>query len=98
MSTQLLPPVKMPQLSGGRERARTLASPLSGKMTEQQVRLDCRQLVAGTASFADEIIKRVLVQGCAERLIVEYAGGSFASYLLDAARDHGVAQQIEFIY
>lgn len=97
MNTQLRPSVKMPQLSGGRERARTLTSPLNGKMAEQQVRLDCRQLVAGTASFADEIIKRILVQGSAERLIVEYAGGNFASYLLDAARDHGVAQQVEFI-
>lgn len=97
MSTQLLPPVTLPQLSGGRERARALAEPLAGKMRGQLVRLDCRQLVAGTASFADEIIKRVLVDGGADLLVVEYAAGDFASYLLDAARDHGVTERIQFI-
>lgn len=94
--TQVLPPVRMPQLSGGRERARKLAEPLVGKMRGQTVRLDCRQLVAGTASFADEIVRSVLVDGKAARLVVEFASGDFASYLQDAARDHGVSERIAF--
>jgi hypothetical protein len=97
MSTHLLPPVTMPQLSGGRDRARTLALPLAGKMQGQRVQLDCRQLVAGTASFADEIVKRVLVEGGASLLVVEYVAGDFANYLIDAARDHGVPEKIDII-
>ncbi|MBO1767062.1 hypothetical protein [Allobranchiibius sp. GilTou38] len=97
MSTQVLPSVKMPQLSGGRARARALASPLQGRMREQQVRLDCRQLVAGTASFADEIVRRVLLEGGADRLVVEYAGPAFGGYLQDAARDLDVSASITFV-
>lgn len=97
MTTPLLPPVTMPQLSGGRERARALAEPLAGKMHGQRVRLDCRQLVAGTASFSDEIVKRILVEGGARLLLVEHADGDFVTYLYDAARDHGVLAKIEFI-
>lgn len=97
MTSQLLPPVTMPQLSGGRERARTLAEPLVGKMRDKIVRLDCRQLVAGTASFADEIVIQVVITGGAQQFVVEHASGDFASYLHDAARDHGASERISFI-
>jgi hypothetical protein len=96
MSAQLLPPVTMPQLSGGRERARDLAAPLVPRMRNAIVQLDCRDLVAGTASFADEIILQVFEKGHAQRLVVAYAGGDFADYLLEAASDHGHRDDIEF--
>lgn len=96
MTAQLLPPVTMPQLSGGRERARALLAPIDKKIRGQRVRLDCRRLVAGTLSFADELVTIALVSGGAGQLVVEHAGDEFARYILEAAKDHGVADRISF--
>ena len=96
MSTSVLPPVTMPQLSGGRERARALLAPLKGQLRGQKLRLDCRRLLAGTASFADELVTEALVRGGAVGLVVEYASGDFEGYLHEAARDHGVVDKVTF--
>lgn len=97
MGPQLLAPrVTMPQLSGGRERARALLEPYEGELRGKELLLDCRRLVAGTMSFADELVSGVLERGRAAQLIVEYADGDFAGYLHDAARDHGVGDKITF--
>jgi hypothetical protein len=86
-------PVEMPQLSGGRKRAQALIEPLLGRMAGHTVVLDCRQLVAGTPSFADEIVRLVPRDGGAQLLEVtnvdsEFGGGD----LLAAAKNHGVSQ------
>jgi hypothetical protein len=69
----VLPPIEVPQLSGGRERARALVDGLADRMGGATIVVDFRRMVAGTPSFADEL----------------------GEYLLEAARDHGVAERLQ---
>lgn len=94
MTTTVLPP--MPQLSGGRRRAQSLVEPQARNLRDAVVLLDCRQLVAGTSSFADELVLQVLVNAGARKLVVQHASGDFVEYLATAARDHGVTAKLEF--
>jgi hypothetical protein len=52
-------------------------------------------MVAGTPSFADELVTRVLVDGGAAVLRAEHVTREFGEYLLEAARDHGVAERLQ---
>lgn len=92
--TSVLPPIAVPQLSGGRERARALLRDVSGKLSGATVVVDFRQMVAGTPSFADELISRVLVAGGAQQLLAQHVSADFRSYLLRAANDHGVSERL----
>ena len=87
-------PVEMPQLSGGRKRAQALIEPLLGRMMGRTVVLDCRQLVAGTPSFADEIVRLVLKDGRAQLLEVTNVDRDFGDDLWTAAKNHGVAERL----
>lgn len=89
--------ITMPTYSGGRQRAQSLMGDVGVPLRGIALRLDCRGLVAGTPSFADEFIQEILIKRGVARLIVEYAGMEFASYLRDAARDHGVGDRVEII-
>ena len=93
--TSVLPPIEVPQLSGGRERARALVDGLWHRMTGATIVVDFRRMVAGTPSFADELVTRVLVDGGAAALRAEHVSREFAQYLLEAARDHGVAERLQ---
>ena len=93
--TSVLPPIEVPQLSGGRERARALVEGLGQRMAGAVIVVDFRRMVAGTPSFADELVTRVLVDGGAAALRAEHVSREFAEYLLEAARDHGVAERLQ---
>jgi hypothetical protein len=54
-------------------------------------------MVAGTPSFADELVARVLDDGGAELLRAEHVTGEFGEYLSEAAKDHGVAERLEIV-
>lgn len=97
MSSATLQPVTMPQLSGGRDRARQLLRPLEAQLRDAVLRLDCHNLVAGTASFADELVERALVEFGAAQLLVEHAGSTFSEYVRQSAADHGVVDRVDFI-
>ena len=56
--------------------------------------VDFRRMVAGTPSFADELVTRVLVDGGAGELRAEHVSREFGEYLREAARDHGVAERL----
>lgn len=58
----LLPPIEVPQLSGGRERARALIGELADRLPGATVVVDFRRVVAGMPSFADELVARVLAE------------------------------------
>lgn len=92
--TSVLPPIEVPQLTGGRERARFLVQELSGRLAGATVVVDFRRTVAGTPSFADELIDLVLHHGGAAQLRVEHASRELGAYLLEAAKDHGVAEKL----
>ncbi len=93
----VLPPIEVPQLSGGRERARALVDGLGHRMTGATIVVDFRRMVAGTPSFADELITRVLVDGGAAVLRAEHVSREFGEYLLEAARDHGVVERLQTV-
>ena len=95
--TALLPPIEVPQLSGGRERARALVGELADRIAGATVVVDFRRMVAGTPSFADELVARVLADGGAEVLRAEHVTGEFGEYLTEAAKDHGVAERLEIV-
>ena len=95
--TSVLPPIEVPQLSGGRERARALVDGLRHRMTGATIVVDFRRMVAGTPSFADELVTRVLVDGGAALLRAEHVRQDFGEYLLEAARDHGVAERLQTV-
>ena len=92
--TAVLPPIAVPQLSGGRERARALLEDIAGQIRGAKVVVDFRRMVAGTPSFADELVTRVLVSGGAEQLAAEHVSPDFGDYLLRAAKDHGVSERL----
>lgn len=93
--TSVLPPIEVPQLTGGRERARFLVSQLGGRLAGATVVVDFRRTVAGTPSFADELIDLVLNQGGAAQLQIERVSDELGAYLLEAAKDHGVAERLQ---
>ena len=93
--TSVLPPIEVPQLSGGRERARALVEGLGQRMAGAVIVVDFRRMVAGTPSFADELVTRVLVDGGAAALRAVHVSREFGEYLLEAARDHGVAERLQ---
>lgn len=95
--TTAMPRIEVPQLTGGRERAHALVDDLTGRLTGKTIVVDFRKTVAGTPSFADELINLVLVQGVAARLRVEHASNELGDYLLEAAKDHGVAELLEIV-
>jgi hypothetical protein len=93
--TSVLPPIEVPQLSGGRERARALVEGLGSRMAGAVIVVDFRRMVAGTPSFADELVTRVLVDGGAAALRAIHVSREFAEHLLEAARDHGVVERLQ---
>jgi hypothetical protein len=93
----VLPPIEVPQLSGGRERARALVDGLGDHMGGATIVVDFRRMVAGTPSFADELVTRVLADGGAASLRAEHVNRDFREYLLEAARDHGVAERLQIV-
>jgi hypothetical protein len=95
--TAVLPPIEVPQLSGGRERARALVDGVADRLPGATVVVDFRRMVAGTPSFADELIARVLADGGAAVLRAQHVTGEFGDYLVEAAKDHGVAERLEFV-
>jgi hypothetical protein len=95
--TSVLPPIEVPQLSGGRERARALVEGLGQRMAGAVIVVDFRRMVAGTPSFADELVTRVLVDGGAAALRAVHVSRDFAEYLLEAARDHCVAERLQTV-
>jgi hypothetical protein len=95
--TSVLPPIEVPQLSGGRERARALVEGLGQRMAGAVIVVDFRRMVAGTPSFADELVTRVLVDGGAAALRAVHVSRDFSEYLLEAARDHGVAERLQTV-
>jgi len=95
--TAALPPLRVPQLSGGRRRAQALVEQLGRPVVGTTVVVDFRSMVAGTPSFADELVFLVLDRGEASLLRAEHVSQEFGTYLVEAARDHGAAERLQII-
>ncbi len=86
--------VKTPEHAGSRDQAQDLLRALADDLTGQGVIVDCSNLVVGTPSFMDEIVKEILERRHADTLQMS-GGPSRARELLErSAKNRGVRDRI----
>nr|WP_314141084.1 hypothetical protein [uncultured Rhodococcus sp.] len=86
----------LPPLVGTRKRARTLVESLPPDLESKIVVVDCRDLMAATESFADELITRVLVDRRAAQMhFVNVSDLEFANWADERARFHHVSDRVK---
>jgi hypothetical protein len=85
-----------PMLAGSRPRAQQILAKLPSDLSGHAVRLDCGSLVAASASFADEIVRTILVDLHAEELeVTSVSDQEFIGYLRERAEVYGVADRLQ---
>lgn len=86
--------VTLPPLAGSRPAAAVLLSALPADLTGQQVTVLSRELLSGSPSFADELIRQLAVERNAAGVVVVGAEPTFEQYVHDAARNHDVGTRV----
>lgn len=86
--------IRLPRVVGTRPAVAPFLADVPGDLRGQKVVLDSRALLSGTPSFADEMVKAVLVDRGADELVVLGANSDFASDIAVSARDHGVLDRV----
>lgn len=87
--------LEMPVLAGSRVRAQQLLNELPQDLSGQVVELHCGMLIAAVVSFADEIVRTVLVDRHAERLeVTRVSDRYFIEHLRDRAAEHHAADRL----
>ena len=85
-----------PALAGSRPRAQQLLVELPDDLTGSAVQLHCESLIAAAASFADEIVRTILVDRKAELLeVTSVSDQEFITYLRERAEFYGVADRLQ---
>ncbi|MDO3110298.1 hypothetical protein [Mycobacteroides abscessus] len=88
--------LEAPVLAGSRPRAQQILASLPNDLSDQVVQLHCGSLIAAAASFADEIVRTILVDRHALRLEVSSVSDpEFVEYLKQRAEDHKVANRLQ---
>lgn len=90
--------LELPQLTGTRSRARAMIEDagLPDDLSGADVHLDGHLTLAGTGSFADEVVRILLVERLADRVVVINVGPDLHAKLARAAAEHGVAEKVSF--
>ena len=86
--------IRLPRVVGTRPAVAPFLADVPDDLRGERVVLDSRALLSGTPSFADEMVKAVLVDRAADELVVLGANSDFASDLTVSARDHGVLERV----
>lgn len=90
--------VETPALAGSRRRAQEIMRDLPSDLTDTEVRLISRGLLAASVSFVDEIVAEILVRRHARQILVQGATDEeFVEYLKERGAAHGVAERIQFL-
>ncbi len=86
----------LPRLVGTREAVGDLLNEqaVPSRLEGKDLVLLCRDLAAGSTSFADELVLQILVRRRALRLVLVAAPSSFVTRTRDAARRRGVQDQV----
>jgi hypothetical protein len=92
MSTDVL---TLPERAGSRGEAQRLLEPLDLDLAGTVLRLDGRHLAAGSSSFMDEIVKEVLVERHADRLVLTGVTERAAAFAESSAARRGVAERLQ---
>lgn len=88
--------LEAPVLAGSRPRAQQILKDLPSDLSQAIVELHCESLIAAAASFADEIVRSILVDRGARRLVVTgVSDQEFVGYLRDRAHVHNVADRLQ---
>lgn len=86
-----------PSLAGSRRRAQRVIAHLPDDLSGAEVVLNCRGLLAAAVSFADELVKQILVvRGAALLRVVEVSDAEFVNYLKARAKAQGVSDRLQF--
>lgn len=86
--------IKLPRVVGTRPAVAPFLAEVPTDLHGERVVLDSRALLSGTPSFADEMVKAVLVDRGADELVVLGANSDFAADVTTSARDHGVLDRV----
>ncbi|RYF60298.1 MAG: hypothetical protein EOO27_06300 [Comamonadaceae bacterium] len=88
--------VYIPPLAGMRARAKAVMQDVS--MDPETVTVNCRDLVACTGSFVDELIRQVFTVRHAKSLrVVQVSDKDFIRFLDRQARAHGVSDRVTVV-
>jgi len=83
-----------PDHAGSRDQAQTLAATFPEDLDGETVLLDCSELVVGTPSFLDEMVKQVLVLRRADALEISGAPDRARDLLERAAENRSVRDRL----
>jgi hypothetical protein len=86
--------VSLPALAGSRPAAAELLSGLPADLSGSEIAVLCRDLLTGSPSFADELVRQLAVERSAGRVLLVGADETFERYVRDAARSHAVAERV----
>lgn len=87
--------ILLPPLVGTRSRARALAEPLPDSLAGSEIVVDGTNLMAATISFADELIKQLLVQRDAARMVlVNISDEEFGGWMATQAAANNVDERL----
>ncbi len=90
--------LEAPALAGSRPRAQQLLVELPDDLTGSAVQLHCESLIAAAASFADEIVRTILVERHAELLeVTNVSDQEFITYLRERAAVYGVGDRLQVL-
>ena len=89
------PTLVLPYLVAGRDLADRMVDLLGSPLRGQVVVVDSSATSDGSESFASQLVKRLLVDEAAERLVLRGGPGRFAGYVADAAERLHVADRVE---
>lgn len=88
--------IKLPRVVGTRPAVAPFLAALAEDLRGHTVVLDCRALLSGTPSFADELVKQVLRDRRADELLVLGANSDFSADLASAAEARDVSDRVHF--
>ena len=86
--------IQTPDHAGSRDQAVSLVATLSDDLCGQTVLLDCANLLVGTPSFLDEVVKQVLQVRDAGTLEVSDAPDRARELLERSAANRGVRERL----
>lgn len=89
--------IALPRLAGTREAAdKLLDAQLAGhdSLHTEKVVLVCRDVITSTASFADQLVERILKQGKAAELVLLAPSSGLQQHIMQAAEDRGVGDRV----
>lgn len=86
--------IETPDHAGSREQARSLIEHVPDDLSGKTVSLDCSQMVVGTPSFLDEVVKQLLEVRGSAALEVNGAPDRARELLERAAENRGVRDRL----